>query len=89
VRSYLVNNLYYNTICSVHAEIFRIFKKIEELNTNEEILQEVKLGIKFVNVATEMGRSMEYAITKDKSFNPMNNFLEQQGLLIFDEEDRE
>jgi hypothetical protein len=76
MKSYLVNNDNYFTICSIHYRVLNIFENIQKINPSEyktpedlyqKILEDIKYGNDFINVALEMGQNMENAIRFHKS----------------------
>ena len=76
MKSYLVNNDNYFTICSIHYKLLNIFQDIQKINPSEyksseelyqKVLEEIKYGADFVNVALEMGQNMENAIRLHKA----------------------
>ena len=76
MKSYLVNKDPYFTICSIHYKLLNIFQNIQKINPSEyknpeelhqKILDEIKYGVDFVNVALEMGQNMENAIRFHKT----------------------
>ena len=93
---YVINGNPYFTICSVHVEIKAIFNRIIKSTPSlyesphdfyNEIINDLNLGIEFIETAVIMGQRMEDSL-KDKFDTPFLTFsnISLTGTFINEEE---